>query len=256
MNYLFIDGSYYCFYRYYAIRSWYNRINKINENEDLLLNEEFKNKYDKLFIDKIDELIKKLEIKNFKFILGQDCRRCDIWRNELYNNYKSNRKHTDNNIGNFIKHSYNNLFPNLIKKYDGIHLYIDKLEADDCISIYVNHLKKNNNYDKIYIITNDNDYLQLIDNNIFIYNLRFKLINERLNNQTPEKYLHDKICYGDKSDNILPICSSKRIINKLNKEEIENNETYKKNKKLIDFNYIPDIYIDLFKNKYLSINNE
>jgi len=252
MNYLFIDGSYYCFYRYYAIRSWYNRINKIEDNENLMENNEFKEKYDKLFINKIDDLIKKLEITNFKFILGQDCRRCDIWRNKFYDNYKGNRTHHDNNIGNFIKHSYNNLFPKLIEKYKGIHLFINKLEADDCISIYVNYLKKNKNFDKIYIITNDNDYLQLIDDNIFIYNLKNRLINQRLYNQSPQEYLYYKICLGDKSDNIFPICSSKRTLNKMSKEEIENNETFKKNRMLIDFNYIPLSYVNEFNNKYLN----
>ena len=252
MNYIFIDGSYYCFYRYYAIKSWYNRFNKTEENEDLILNEEFKNKYDKLFINKIEDFIKRFKITNFKFILAQDCRRCDIWRNEQYDVYKGNRKQNDNNIGNFIKHSYNDLFPKLIEKYNGIHLYINKLEADDCISLYVNHLKKNNNFDKIYIITNDNDYLQLIDNNIFIYNLRYRLINERLYNLTPQEYLYNKICLGDKSDNIFPICPTKRTLNKMTKEEIENNETYKKNRKLIDFNYIPQIYVDEFNKKYLT----
>ena len=114
MNYLFIDCSYYCFYRYYAIKSWYNRINKEkneNFNNDMFSNEVFKNKYDKLFINKIDELINKLGISNFKLFLAQDCRRCDIWRNEFHDNYKGNRVQNDNNIGKFIKHSYNELFP-------------------------------------------------------------------------------------------------------------------------------------------------
>ena len=111
MNYLFIDGSYYCFYRYYAIKSWYNRTHGIKENEDLFNNEEFKKKYDKLFINKIDEFIKKFNIIDFDLFIAQDCRRCDIWRNEHYDNYKGTRVQNDNNIGKFIKHSYNNLIP-------------------------------------------------------------------------------------------------------------------------------------------------
>lgn len=250
-NYLFIDGSYYCFYRYYAIRSWYNRYNKIEENENLMENKEFKEKYDKLFINKIDEFIKKINIQNFKFFIAQDCRRCDIWRNEFHDNYKGNRNQNDNNIGSFIKHSYNELFPKLIEKYKGHLLYVDKLEADDCISIYVNYLKKNN-YDNIYIITNDNDYLQLIDDNIHIYNLRYKLINQKLYGLSPQEYLYNKICLGDKSDNISPVCSSKRSLNKLSKEDIENNEIYKKNRMLIDFNFIPTNFINEFNTKYLK----
>ena len=253
-NYIFIDGSYYCFYRYYAIKSWYNRYNKIKENEELMSNSIFKEKYDKLFLNKIDELINRLKITNFKFFIGRDCRRSDIWRNEFYDNYKGTRVHNDNNIGRFIIHSYDNLFSKVLEKYNGTMLYIDKLEADDCISLYVNHLKQTKNYDNIYIITNDNDYLQLIDKNIHIYNLKYKLINQKLYDKTPQEYLYEKICLGDKSDNILPICSSKRTLNKLSKEEIENNEQFKKNKKLIDFNYIPEIFVKEFNNKYLNIS--
>ena len=193
MNYLFIDGSYYCFYRYYAIRSWYNRYKKIEDNENLFDNNHFKEKYDKLFLEKVDEFIKKMNISDFKLFIGKDCRRSDIWRNEFYDNYKGTRVHNDNNISKFIIHSYENLYPKILKKYNGTMLYIDKLEADDCISLYVNYLKRNN-YDNIYIITNDNDYLQLIDKNIFIYNLRYKLINVKLYDKTPEEYLYDKIC--------------------------------------------------------------
>jgi len=251
MNYLLIDGSYYCFYRYYAIKSWYNRAHEIKENEDLFNNEEFRKKYDKLFINKIDEFIKKLNIIDFELFIAQDCRRCDIWRNEHYDNYKGTRVQNDNNIGKFIKHSYNNLVPIILKKYNANLLYINELEADDCISIYVNHLKKKE-YNNIYIITNDNDYLQLIDDNIFIYNLRYNLNNKKLYGKTPQEYLFEKICLGDKSDNIIPICSSRRTLNKLSREEIENNELYKKNRMLIDFNYIPQKYIDEFNKKYLN----
>ena len=253
MNYLFIDGSYYCFYRYYAIRSWYNRYKKIEDNENLFDNNHFKEKYDKLFLEKVDEFIKKMNIKDFKLIIGKDCRRSDIWRNEFYDNYKGTRVHNDNNISKFIIHSYENLYPKILKKYNGTMLYIDKLEADDCISLYVNYLKRNN-YDKIYIITNDNDYLQLIDKNIFIYNLRYKLINVKLYDKTPEEYLYDKICLGDKSDNITPIYPSRRTLNKMSREEIEKNETYLKNRKLIDFNYIPNNFVEEFNKKYLNFS--
>ena len=142
MNYIFIDGSYYCFYRYYAIRSWYNRYKKIEENEDLFNNTVFKDKYDKLFLEKVDEFIKKMNITDFKLFIGKDCRRRDIWRNEFYDNYKGTRVHNDNNISKFIIHSYDNLYPKILEKYNGTMLYIDKLEADDRISIYVNYLKK------------------------------------------------------------------------------------------------------------------
>ena len=79
-NFVFIDGSYFCFFRYYAMLTWWKNAKK---DEDALLNpigsEEFVTKYKDLFNRKITEITKKLKIKDPIIIVGKDCHRKDIW---------------------------------------------------------------------------------------------------------------------------------------------------------------------------------
>ena len=74
-NYILIDGSYYCFYRYYAIKSWFRNAHKDVELDNPIENEIFVEKYKKTFVSKIKELSKKLKIKDPKIIVGKDCKR-------------------------------------------------------------------------------------------------------------------------------------------------------------------------------------
>ena len=101
-SYLLIDLSYFIFYTYYAKKRYYT-IKELNTT-NLINNEEFL----KLFSDfekKIKEIIKKLKIdKNVKVLFARDCKRKDIWRNEIFNNYKDCRK-ADNEVGEFFKYT-------------------------------------------------------------------------------------------------------------------------------------------------------
>jgi len=88
-----------------------------------------------------------------------------------------------------------------------------KCEADDIIghlSLYIdNHMKtRANEYNtynqhKIYILANDNDYLQVCNNNIKLINGLGNIISgNKGENYYGDKYLISKILLGDKSDNI------------------------------------------------------
>ena len=86
---LFIDMSYYIFYRFYALRNWYKRSQEDElDVETLMENELFINKYHKLFKENIKKIQKKHNIQNSLVIFGKDCRRYDIWRNQYYDEYK------------------------------------------------------------------------------------------------------------------------------------------------------------------------
>ena len=53
-NYILLDGSYYCFYRYHALKQWWGlarKDNVLNEHH-----EEFLEKYRDVFISKLLEL--------------------------------------------------------------------------------------------------------------------------------------------------------------------------------------------------------
>ncbi len=149
---------------------------------------------------------KKLNIdknQQVKFIAGKDCKRVNIWRNELYPQYKGTRNDNKNqNVGDFFKMVYEE---NLLQQA-GVEtiLFHPKLEADDCIALAV---KKLTPYDEnIYIITSDCDYLQLNAPNIYLYDLAYKKLSESKSFSGDAKYdLKLKIIMGDKSDNISPI---------------------------------------------------
>ena len=262
-NYIFIDGSYYCFHRYYSLLKWWKHANPNEEIDDPTTNDIFIEKFKKTFVDNIKSMPKKLKINktNYKIIVGKDCKRANIWRHEYYDKYKSTRENNEN-IGTFFKIVYEEqLFE---KAGCEIILYHNKLEADDCIALYVKYLVSVNNKTNIYIITSDKDYLQLNNNNINLLNLSFKnIVNDKCMGDAISD-LQLKILMGDISDNIpsvFPKCGLKTAIKCIDdedffKKKMNNNVEYYKqyecNKILIDFNNIPTELVTEFNNAYLT----
>jgi 5'-3' exonuclease len=133
------------------------------------------------------------------------------------------------------------------------------LEADDCIAISVKHLLNKYPDCHIYIITSDRDYLQLNAKNVDLYNLAYKNIAENKSSTGNSKDdLEIKIIMGDISDNIpsvFPKCGPKTaqkcIEDKdfFKKKMADNSDYYKQyelNKKLVDFNNIPEELVNEF----------
>lgn len=130
-------------------------------------------------------------------------------------------------------------------------------EADDIIAIFTRKIHRDHPDTEIVIITNDNDYLQLIDEKTKLINMKNMDLSERLQ-QTPEVYLRMKIIMGDKSDNIpsiFPKCGDKKALayaedtealnERLSKCE-ESRRRYDLNKLLIDMTQVPeDIRIEI-----------
>ena len=98
MNYLLLDTSYIIFYRYFALLQWWKLAKK-----DIALPEnpsecpEFVEKFTKLFLEQINTIKKKLKIhkEECKVIAARDCPRKEIWRNELFPQYKESRYKDD-----------------------------------------------------------------------------------------------------------------------------------------------------------------
>ncbi len=103
MNIILIDISYYIFYRYYALHSWWKLAKPDEELVVPIENEEFVEKFKKTFVEKINEIPKKLKIHKqaFKILAGKDCPRNTIWRHSLIKKdsvmkeYKENRIYDD-----------------------------------------------------------------------------------------------------------------------------------------------------------------
>ena len=250
-TFIFVDGSYYCFYRYYSLLNWWKNAHKDEAHE---VSEVFVEKFKKLFVENLQQIPQKLGIKNSKptMIVGRDCKREDIWRNELFPQYKGTRIYNEGfHGGKFFQMAYDDkLFQQGGAKSI---MYHPKLEADDCIAISVKHLADKYPNCQIYIITSDRDYLQLNAPNINIFNLAFINIAETKNSTGNAKQdLEIKIIMGDKSDNIpssFPTCGPKTALKCVEDREFfikkmaDNPEYYKQyelNKTLIDFNRIPE----------------
>ena len=251
-TYLLIDLSYFIFYIYYARKKYFEFQEKCTNN--LINNEEFLQAFNNFDL-KIEQIKKKLKLpKDTIVIFGKDCRRNQIWRNELYPDYKKSRKE-NNEVGEFFKYTYTNT----ISKYT--YIDNDKCEADDIIAVLTKELYKDN---LVYIITGDYDYLQLLYNeNVQIFNMRFNNLREKsCGNNNNDLML--KILMGDSSDNIQPI--HKKLGPKTAMKYINNNELFLKkckdkeiesnyilNKKLIDMNEIPENYVKEILEKFNNL---
>jgi 5'-3' exonuclease len=262
-TFIFIDGSYFCFYRYHSLLNWWK--NAYPEESDVLQNpyqnDKFVDKFKKTFIDSIKKIPKNIKLDksiNPIIIVGKDCKRDNIWRNQLFPNYKANRLQNDGFMGGpFFKMVYEeNLF---IEGGAQTILQHPKLEADDCIAIYVKYLLNTYSTCNIYIITSDKDYLQLAQERVQIYNLAFKKLTEQKSSTgDPKCDLFCKILTGDPSDNIssvFPRCGHKTAIKYFKntdflKQKLQESEAYQTayelNTKIIDFNHIPEELVQEF----------
>jgi 5'-3' exonuclease len=274
-TFIFIDGSYFCFYRYHSLLTWWKNAYPEIILDDPFLNEQFVAKFRKTFVDHVQNLKKNLGIpKDVKptIIVGRDCKRENIWRNELFPKYKATRANgkEDGFMGGpFFKMVYqDNLF---IEGGASAILSHPKLEADDCVALSVKHVlqKYQDANTQVYIITSDKDYLQLAEPRVHIYNLGFKKITDQKSSTGSAEFdLFCKIVMGDISDNIpsvFPKCGPKTALKYYNnKDEFQKRlmsddafiSQYNTNKKIVDFDEIPvELKNELFAN-YESVINE
>jgi 5'-3' exonuclease len=228
----------------------------LNENSNFIL------AFFRHFETDIKKILRKYKTVKTNIIFSTDCSRSDIWRNEIYENYKLTRaKKTNFNSIIFT------LFKNYISNFNYNYCECDKLEADDITYIIQRKIKDECENYNIFIITNDNDYLQMYDNKTHIHNMQFKDISLRIKN-SPKIELEFKIIYGDKSDNITKIqlglnketALKIAMMNDADKLKYlnENNliDKYNLNKILVDLNEIPLELINNFHSKYNIIINK
>jgi len=270
-TFIFIDGSYFCFYRYHSLMTWWK--NAYPEQSDVLLdpyqNQQFVDKFKKTFVENVAKIPKSLKLdKSDKpiIIVGRDCKRENIWRNELFPNYKGTRaKGSEDGFmgGPFFKMAYEEKL--FIQGGARSILKHPKLEADDCIAISVKHLLKEYPACNIYIITSDKDYLQLAEERVHLYNLAFKDLTEQKSCTGDANCdLFCKIVTGDVSDNIpsvFPKCGPKTALKYFENRDLFEKKLlestafqtqYELNRKIIDFNYIPEELVNEFMNSSTS----
>jgi 5'-3' exonuclease len=262
-TFIFVDGSYYNFYRYYALLNWWKNANPEDPIEEPFQNEQFVEKFKKTHVANLKQIPKKLKLDKTItpiVIVGKDCKRENIWRMELFDKYKATRVDTGFKGAPFFKMAYEEeLF---YKGGASAILKHPKLEADDCIAISVKNLLNRYPSCQIYIITSDKDYLQLKAPNVHLYNLAYKNIaDNKSSTGDAQNDLEIKIIMGDTSDNIpsvFPKCGPKTAQKCIEdpeffKKKMDNNPEYYKqyelNKILVNFDNIPENLVEEFKSQ-------
>ena len=270
---ILVDTSYMSFYRFFATLRWYQFAHKEDykatqeiDNYDWSNNKTFTEKYNKMFLESIEKILKKKIMNDSIIVFCCDSQRGTLWRKKLYDDYKEGRVDLSikNNFKSVFKYTFKKLIPKIIKqsKYPTYMFKLNKIEADDLIAIISRELIKLNSDVEVIIISSDDDFTQLLNKNIKIIDFKKKKFVEN-DKEKSKKLLYQKILLGDCSDNIPSVLPKDRKKLSLKRRKIildnpdeldlfldENKELKKQfniNQQLIDFNFIPDPIINKIK---------
>ena len=261
-NVILVDTSYTTFHRFFATMRWFSLANmdifkehKDDNKYDWSQEPTFIEKYTKMYLEAIINLVGKNIYNNSIVIFCQDAPSDTLWRHEFAECYKGNRVDLSEkyNFKPTFKYTYDTLIPKIIKENKNIHsLLVPKMEADDLIALAAKYIKYKRPNKITYIISGDNDFLQLGHDKLYIADYKKdNLIH--LTKEEAREALRQKIVSGDCSDNIPSIFIDQKLNNKIkklvreNKDEMKkflaenekSNSQYQQNKKMISFKYIP-----------------
>jgi 5'-3' exonuclease len=254
---MLVDTSYYVFYRYFATFNWFKKQVPDINGAAVMSNERFALKYMDMFEKTFLNLCKTHKIQDCEnVVFVKDCPRDKIWRHSYIGGYKENREmRSDTFDSSVFPFTYQNVLPRLEERYGIQVLGHDSLEADDVVAIVAKDVMDKTSEPEIVVITNDNDYIQLLNHDnagkLLIENLQGKEICQRVGCD-PKTYIEVKKIMGDKSDNIPAIfkkCGGKTAL-KLAQDEQALESVFKKipdakkqydlNNLCIDFKCIPN----------------
>lgn len=199
---VFLDLSHFVFQRFFAIQRWC----KISGRE-LAIESELLDVFESRFIASLTDLKKKLGFAWKNLYIVKDCTRDAIWRMELYPDYKGNRNEKPDcfNPSVFVS-TYQKILPWLMDTHGVKIISHPRAEADDVIAVVHAYIRNSAIKDReVTIITNDNDYLQLLDPKTKILNSKLIELKTRYDDVTLSVFGLWKAIRGDPSDNILSI---------------------------------------------------
>lgn len=270
-NIILVDSSYTTFHRFFATLRWFSlahmeiyKLHKDDPSYDWSLEPAFIDKYKKMYLDSIIKLVSQKVFDNSILIFCLDSPQDTLWRKDLFGCYKGERADLSlkNNFKPTFKITYDTIIPNLIKEYNMFSIKRERMEADDIIALAVRYIKHKHPSFNIYLISGDNDFLQLGYDKLYFADYKRKDIFQ-LTREEAKLKLKEKIIGGDCSDNIPSIFTKAPTSNKMkklirsDKNELmkylnNNNEAklqYNMNKHLISFKYIPkEFRMSIYKN--------
>lgn len=251
-----LDLSNFIFQRFYAVNTWSNLSdNAFSSDKECI------DMYERMFQKHLLNIKKKCRCKWENLYMAIDCSRDTIWRLKYYKEYKQNRsgKLKHELVPHIFQKTYNELIPSLQKTHGFKTLKCPEAEADDIIGIISHHVREKYPERYVVIISNDSDYIQLIDDYTSVYNQSFKNLIERIPKELicsdiklmGSNFLKYKILKGDTSDNISQVFSrtnNQSIIemifedDKLQKKlDIDNNrEIFNTNNLIINLKMTPE----------------
>ncbi len=261
---ILIDTSYTSFYRFFATLRWMSLSNKEEYEKhnspgyDWSKNKIFIEKYEKMYLESIIKLVKPKVFNSSKIYFCMDSPKDNVWRTKIQSDYKEGRCDltVKNNFKPTFNYTYETIIPELIKNNDNIKsLRIDGMEADDIIASICMYYKKINPNQIIYLVSGDDDFLQLGRDNLYFVNYK-KKASFNIDEDTAKQALLKKVLLGDPSDCIPGALKGKRIKKEI-KEELFLNDSalqdylnknsdvkkqYEHNQLMINFNNIPQKY--------------
>lgn len=262
---ILVDTSYTSFYRFFATIRWYSFSHpeefakvKADNKYDWSSNQLFMEKYEKMYLDSIIKLVKKKQFDNSIVIFCLDSPKEKLWRTQIQCDYKGDRADLSlkHNFKPVFSYTYDKMIPEFIKSNpESIYkLRVEQMEADDLIAIIAMKLEKTSPTRQVYLVSGDEDFLQLGRDNLTFINYKAKkpLV---LTKEQAAQALREKIITGDTSDCIPSIFPKGKRAKK--KEILESDEKleeylkanpdakaqYETNKKMIDFKNIPKTYV-------------
>lgn len=250
-NLLIVDTSYLIFYRYHALKVWYGHARpdeSIDSYEDVTECEDYMERYRKTFFQTLDKIVKETGVPKSNIIFARDCSGPNNWRSKIFPKYKQNRDYSNFNGKSLFDWTVDNL---LVEWPESSVLKFECIEADDIAAVITKFVHEKRPETKTTIVTNDNDYLQLLKYpNVKLINLKMESLEKR-SSGNPQHDLMKKIIMGDPSDNIPKLfkgCGPKtfqkfmedpELLNKKLDESDEIEKQFSLNELLVDFDKIP-----------------
>ena len=272
-----VDTSYIVYYSSFASwRAYSYRANLPKEvlgpDFDPTLDQSFNKRFEKKFKQSIINAAMKVfpVVDRSKCIFCMDCPRKEIWRSDIYPEYKASRNRLastyDFDMNKVFQYAYNYILPKVIDQFDAIKVQSKSAEGDDIIAVLTK--KYTNSGKKVVIISRDRDMVQLHDDNTTIITVdgtirtpqqeMETLIKKNINSQiTAKQFLLFKILVGDPSDDIpnvkegigpkraLEYVTDRDKLVKLLSEDHVAAQSFARNKKLIAMSQIPEEVSDL-----------
>ena len=279
---LIIDTSYLMHYRANSTYAWFKNefagelpyIESRCADYDFTSDHEYMESYKRNFLYQVKEIAANHQCQLSDAIFAVDCKRSEIWRKDLYPEYKANRDKARDpkypSLRNVFQYTKENILPEIEDRYGIRSIHVDRAEADDVIAIvskYWANIKK----EPVLICANDMDISQLCNPKIDMTGLDGTNIREKMYTKfgTGERLVEHKALSGDRGDNIPSVKFRKmgdknamkclddpQRLEEFFEKYPESVPTFELHKELVDFNHIPKHIQREILVKYIEIEKE